>query len=127
MFQVEYDQEDLNQLNISLNGLMPPELVGDELKPLGVNIVFDVQRYPPPIPDSTYVRTNKLFEGWHNKKEGALKLRIWNPVDYGIYVQGREQAGIHQGRWKNLYEEAPKHVAALLERLWRKAEKIWTT
>ena len=127
MFQVEYDPEDLAQLNISLNGLMPPELVGDELKPLGVNIVFDTQRYPPPIPDSTYVRTNKLFEGWHNKKLSPLSLRIWNPVDYGIYVQGREQAPVHQGRWKVLFEEAQKHVEALLDKLARKVDKIWTT
>ena len=127
MIEVEYDPEDIANLIIDLDGMMPPELVGNELRPLTTNIVFDVQRYPPPIPDSTYVRTENLFNAWHHEKQNDLTARIWNTMDYSIYVQGREQAGIHQGRWKNLFEEAPKHVEALIDKLMRKVENLWTT
>ena len=127
MIRVEYDPEDIANLIIDLDGMMPPELVGNELDPLTANIVFDVQRYPPPIPDSTYVRTENLFGGWKRDVMGELTARIWNPVDYGIFVQGREQVAIHQGRWKNLFEEAPKHVEALIDKLMRKVENLWTT
>ena len=125
---IEWDEEDLAGLTISLNGLMPPKLVGYELKPLAANIVFDTSRYPPPIPDSTYIRTNKLFDAWDYYQMHPLAVKIENVMPYAGYVQGREQTALHKSTgWKVLFTVAEEKVKWLLNKLASKAEKIWTT
>ena len=126
MFQVEWDAEDLNQLNIALDGLHPPELVGSELKPLASNIVFDTSRYPPVPEGSTYVRTNNLFNAWDYKQVNPLAMKIENLMPYAGYVQGREQTAKHAGTgWKVLYTVAEAKVKWLLDKIANKAENIW--
>ena len=128
MFSVEWDQEDLNQLNISLGGLEPPELVGDELLPLVANIAFETMRYPPVPEGSTYERTEKLFGAWTYKQMNPLSAKIENLMPYAGYVQGREQTAKHAGTgWKVLYTVAEDKVKWLLSKLANKADKIWTT
>ena len=58
-----------------------------------------IRKYPPPPPNSTYIRTNRLHDGWktETKKDHA---RVFNGVSYAPFVQGEAmQAQIHQGRW----------------------------
>ena len=127
MFSVEWDEEDINELVLDLDALMPEELAGEELPHWSMEVLQDVAAYPPPKKDSTYVRTGKLFGGW--KREVMPKaVRLFNPVDYGIFVQGREQTAMHAGTgWKRLYEWAEKHMERLVYKLEMKALGIWNT
>jgi hypothetical protein len=66
-------------------------------------------RYPPPPPNSTYVRTGRLASSWSADVSG-IKAIIRNTArnprggrPYAIYVvgdaKGEGQASIHSGRW----------------------------
>jgi len=135
MIKWEYDPDDLRELVIDCDRLRPSNLVAKHLQPLTSNIVFEAQRYPPELPNQKYIRTFKLFEGWRRASMGPLKMRIFNPVPYGIYVQGRDtpfrsepatQAEIHQGRWPVLFKVAEKHLDALIHKLVRDVKNIWS-
>ena len=128
MFSVEWDQEDLNSLVISLDGLDPQELVGDELLPFTKNLVDFTAEYPPPKPDSKYVRTGHLGDSWFYHQMNPLMTMVNNMAAYAGYVQGREQVAMHKETgWTNLYEEAEKRVRGFIERLKYKAGKIWSS
>ena len=128
MFSVEWDEEDLNELNISLDMLMPPELAREELPRLAYIVMAETRRYPPPKQGSTYERTNKLFEGWKREVLDHLKVKVYNPVEYGTYVQGRWQVDMHKTTgWRNLYEMAEKQVERFIYHLEMRINKIWNT
>lgn len=72
--------------------------------------------YPPPPPNSTYVRTGKLGQGWTRDAAKAKKMRLEfsNKVPYARYVQGKHwQAKIHKGRWTPAADILWKETAAL--------------
>ena len=48
MFQVEWDEEDLNELRVDLQSLYPEELAGEELPHWSMEVLQDVAGYPPP-------------------------------------------------------------------------------
>lgn len=60
--------------------------------------------YPPPLAGSTYVRTNRLRDGWEpigpfaTNRQGTAG--IVNGVEYADYVMGDRQAAVHAGRWQ---------------------------
>lgn len=67
----------------------------------------DAADYPPPPPDSEYVRTNALRDGWLDSEpsvtiSGSTLLGVLtNSVPYGPFVMGAEdQASVHAGRWR---------------------------
>ncbi len=127
MFSVEWDQEDLNDLVVDLDALYPEELAGKELPHWSMEVMQDVMAYPPPKKDSTYVRTGNLLAGWKRAIK-PKQVRIFNPVDYGIWVQGREQITMHAATgWKRLHEWAEKHMERLIYKLEMKALGIWDT
>lgn len=63
-----------------------------------------MQFYPPPPPNSSYIRTGNLGRSW--KRRTILNSRTLGKVfsdhpDYNKFVQGGStQAGIHRGRWQ---------------------------
>ena len=127
MFQVEWDQEDLNELNISLDGIMPKELMRENAPRLAHMVEYGAKGYPPPKQGSSYIRTNKLFEGWKREVK-PMAVRIFNPVDYGIFVQGREQVAMHRATgWKRLHEIAEAQVERFIYFLEMRINKIWNT
>ena len=65
-------------------------------------LLEDMKVYPPPPPNSTYVRTGKLGRGWGKKFEGNRRAEVRNVgVSYAKYVQDYDmQAAIHRGRWQ---------------------------
>lgn len=68
----------------------------------------DAAAYPPPPDGSTYVRTETLKRGWLEAEPTVsasgtdLLAVLENSTAYGDYVQGDEQAAIHQGRWRTV-------------------------
>jgi hypothetical protein len=128
MFSVEWDQEDINQLNISLGGLIPEELVKGELMPFTREFMEYVSTYPPPKADSSYIRTNNLWESWHYAQVNPLTTQVTNYAVYAGYVQGREQVAMHKETgWRRLYEEAPKWARMLIDKLAHKAGIVWSS
>ena len=126
MFQVEFDEEDVAELILDLEGLAPPELLKKELPKFGLEVMHETMVYPPVPAGSTYKRTEKLFQGWKREILSPLKIRIFNPVDYGVYVQGRQQTAKHkQTGWKVLFEEAEARIDRFIYRLERIVMGIW--
>lgn len=75
-------------------------------------LLDDLRTYPPPPPNSTYVRTFALRNGWVLgilKDSGGFAIELSNKVPYAKYVvgslaqsleaAGAFQAMIHKGRW----------------------------
>jgi hypothetical protein len=80
--------------------------IREELGPLWKEIAGKLADYPSPPPGSTYDRTGALGEGWLRaqpqyivRATGGIDARLSNDVPYTDYVQGDDQAPIHQGRW----------------------------
>lgn len=73
-----------------------------------------VTQYPPPPPNSTYVRggpgSQNLGQKWTVQVErfsDGVEGIIGNNVTYGPYVQSRDmQAWMHQGRWDTIEDIA---------------------
>lgn len=65
----------------------------------------DLATYPAPPSASTYVRTLNLARGWAAPQErvsfggGGFSKSFSNTVDYAHWVQGEDQAWMHQERW----------------------------
>lgn len=74
--------------------------------------------YPPPPPNSTYVRggpgSQNLGQKWTVRVDrfpDGVVGEIGNNVTYGPYVQSRDmQAGIHQGRWSTIEDIAEEEL-----------------
>lgn len=80
-------------------------------------LLDDVRSYPPPPPNSQYVRTFALRNGWTLgilKVGGGFAIELFNKVPYAKYVVGSLaqaleaassfQAMVHQGRWRLVSE-----------------------
>lgn len=77
------------------------------------DVTLDTLRdYPPPPPNSTYVRTYTLRNGWHasiTRESGGFAVVFENDTSYAKYVVGslaqaravaaKAQAWMHKGRW----------------------------
>jgi hypothetical protein len=44
-------------------------------------------KYPPPPPNSTYIRTGRLGEGWEAPVPTSLMAQVTNMVEYAPFVQ----------------------------------------
>lgn len=61
--------------------------------------------YPPAVPGSSYVRTGDLGRLWTTAQPHVTVLAtgfegvIGNARQGALFVQGEEQATVHQGRW----------------------------
>lgn len=104
--------------------------------------VLRIQRrmasYPPPIPNSRYVRgrgwankdgvvtrftSEKLGSRWTSKIEsdaGGITGKVGNNASYVRYVQSRrDQAAVHQGRWETDEGALEKERPAIMNDLKR--------
>src|SRR5690349_14924773 len=73
-------------------------------------IVTPLATYPPAPANSHYERTGALGRGWERAvpiitNDGAA-LQLINAVTYAPFVQGEEQAKVHQGRWTTVEQVA---------------------
>lgn len=88
------------------------EEMDDALSTILGDVTRDLASYPPPPPQSTYVRTGDLGRGWTEANErlvaranGSVSLRLTNNVEYASLVQGPDQTAVHQGTgWRTAEE-----------------------
>ena len=92
--------------------------------------------YPPPPPDSTYVRTGTLgrtlgsselggksggqpeIYETHSIGNGGYEGRFGTNLEYAPYVIGEKQAAMHSGRWWTL-ESVAKSALSKIEQLFQ--------
>lgn len=94
------------------------------------SLLPDLKAYPAPPPNSRYRRTKTLGRTWSAAPfdfaygssgfEGTLK----NSTPYGPYVQGDDQAPIHEGRWSTADEIAEKHEPQVQQYFDQAGERI---
>lgn len=90
----------------------------------GLRVEAGMKPYPPPPPNSTYVRgapprSEKLGSRWTSRRiagDGFVGREVGNNASYAPWVQSRElQARVHQDRWQTdedvIREALPATVA----------------
>ena len=98
-------------------GLLNPALARAQAT-IRRSLVSQLTVYPPPI-SATYVRTYQLQRGWERavpimRSDGAT-MNLINSVSYAGYVQGEDQAKVHQGRWQTVQEIADDNSEAAMQ------------
>jgi len=77
----------------------------------------DIRTYPPPPPQSTYVRTGILGGSWTKKIERiqyGVRAIIGTDTPYAKWVQNAPtQAWMHRGRWQTVQSVAEKQAQAV--------------
>lgn len=103
--------DDLAEFAGSLNTLVG-ELAQESYQAVEDGFLDELRYYPAPPPNSTYVRTMRLKNGWEihlDLTSDGASIIVENDVKYAKYVVGSLaqaeaaarafQARIHQGRW----------------------------
>lgn len=107
-----------------LDALAKVEELGKTLKDGGFSermgrVILEqgIRPYPPPPPNSTYIRTYKLFNSWQLEVpsiggSGDLFRVESGGVEYNHLVQQRAtQAWMHRGRWQTVEDVAEEREA----------------
>lgn len=113
---IKVDWHEIDQLAKDLGSL--PQVVGKAVQQAQEedfkDVAAELAKYPPQLPGTKYVRTNRLKKGWLNARPRMTILgsganfsgEISNPVEYSGEVQGGAEDNPHQTndmrrrRWK---------------------------
>lgn len=83
--------------------------------------------YPPPPPGSRYQRTYALQRGWERAvpvlTNDGKAMQLINAITYVPYVQGDNQAWMHQGRWTKASEIVDEEQDAIVQLFEEAAER----
>ena len=86
----------------------------------------ELRKYPPELMGQKYIRKYHLKRNWQYVVHSPEKAELYNNAGYAGWVQGIEQADIHQGRWSQAIPLADKYLQKHLDTLWEKIKRIWT-
>ncbi len=96
-----------------------PHTIGSKLQKEVEKMKVELRTYPPPPPNSRYIRTGDLGRSWHSlttTDKISKKVDIYSEdVEYAPYVQmgpGDEsptQAWMHKNRWTTHTQVATQH------------------
>lgn len=125
-FEAYINPKDLQEFHIAMDHLQPEKILEGEWGPFTRGIIADVKPYPPMLPNQKYVRTGHLGDSWEWNINSPLEAEVGNVAVYAGWVQGVEQAGIHEGRWTRLVDVAERALDEFIQKLGRKVDKIWT-
>jgi len=126
MIEAEIDPRDLLEFNLDMDRLKTEELLKGELGPFARSVGVFAGKYPPPVLDSTYIRTHHLDRSWYYKLLSPVSVEVGNLAFYAGYVHGREQVPWHgEHGWRRLREEGQKSLVAFMRRMSEKAARIW--
>lgn len=107
----------------SLDGLAPELEAGADV------IVAEARIEPAERPGQRYRRTHRLSGSWRRtdaRRGGqAIRVDVENPVEYGPFVQGDDQAETHRGRWRKLKTIGDEQLPALRARVQAWAVRTW--
>lgn len=78
-----------------LTRLSSSDPIADGLKQGNELFLKELKEYPPPKPDSDYVRTGFLRDHWRVKAVSNTEFRATNSAPYASFVQGRFRRNYH--------------------------------
>ena len=126
MIEAEIDPRDLREFMLDMDALHLERLLEGELGPFAKAVGVAAGKYPPPVSGSTYIRTHNLDRNWYYKLLSALSVEVGNLAVYAGYVHGHEQVDFHAAHgWRRLFEMGDTMLENFIEKLIRKAERIW--
>ena len=116
------------ELLATLNELIRPSAMKPAMEKAGARIRTELAKYPPPPPNSTYRRTNKLGRSWTHRANANLVTAtalIGNNTPYAPEVQGEGyQAEIHKGRWQTELEVLTANIDYIVEEVGAQIDEI---
>ena len=127
MITVEIDPKDVKSLEQALYKLNGKRLLEGEWRDLLVPLKRELRTYPAPPPGSRYVRTHNLKRSWQYAIVSPERAEVSNTAIYAGYVQGENQAAVHQGRWSIFTEVGGRHFSEFIDKLTTKIGKIWAS
>jgi len=127
LIEVEFEPRDILSLELALKNLDAAALLKDEWMPFMARVIEVSGAYPPVPAGSKYIRTFHLNRSWDKEVINPLTAQVLNNAIYAGYVVGHEQTAMHAGTgWKHAFDEASRLLDFLAQKLWEKAERIWT-
>lgn len=70
-----------------------------------------LKTYPPPKPDSTYIRTGFLRDHWRVRAVSNTEFRATNSASYASFVQGRFRRRYHYVTGWRTPQEIFRHIS----------------
>ena len=125
-FEAYIDPKDLAEFHIAMDNLDPDKVLASEWRNLLVPMKRELRDYPPMLPNQKYKRTMNLRRNWQYAVLSPRAAQMENLAKYAGWVQGVEQAGIHEGRWTKAIPLAEKHLEAWVKKLAEKIGRVWT-
>ena len=125
-FDAYIDPKDLAEFHIAMENLDPDKIMRDEWRNFLVPLKKALRTYPDMLSGQKYQRTYNLKRKWQYKVYSPNHAEITNMAKYAGWVQGVEQAQIHQGRWPVAVTVAEKFLAEFIEKLAKRVGRVWT-
>jgi hypothetical protein len=125
MIEAYFEPKDLLEFHIMMDNLHPDKVLEGEWRGFLTPLKRDLRVYAPPPMGSKYVRTFNLKRNWQYAVLSPTSAEVTNMATYAGWVQGVEQAPIHEGRWPKAITKVEEHLEAFVKRLSEKFGRIW--
>jgi hypothetical protein len=122
-FEAFIDPKDLAEFHIAMENLDPDKVI--DWRPFLTPLKRELRTYPPPPEGSKYIRTGNLRRNWQYVVHSPKHAELSNMATYAGWVQGVEQAAIHQDRWPVAVSVADTRLTEWVKSLAEKIGRIW--
>ena len=117
------EPKDLAEFHICMDRINPDKVI--KWREFLVPLKRGLRTYPPPLPDQKYKRTYNLKRNWQYAVHSPRHAEMTNPATYAGWVQGVEQAQIHEGRWPIAVKVANVRLEEFIKSISEKIGRIW--
>ena len=125
-FEVSIDPKDLAEFHIAMENLDPEKVLSrEEWRNFLTPLKRELRTYPNKLDNQKYVRTFNLKRNWQYTVYSPKHAEIYNMAEYVGWVQGIDQATIHEGRWTKAIPLADTRLGEWIEKLSAKIGRIW--
>ena len=120
------DPKDLAEFHLDMDRIKKVFGTKDHWRNMLTPLRRILRKYAPKLPGQKYVRTYHLRRNWQYVVHTPEKAAMYNNSPYAGWVQGIEQASIHEGRWPVAIVQADEYLDKHMLTLWQKIKRIWT-
>jgi len=125
-FEAYIEPKDLAEFHLAMEHIDQVCEMKNHWRDLLVPLKRELRTYPAKLPGQKYERTFNLKRNWQYAVLSPGEAEMSNLAAYAGWVQGVEQAEIHQGRWPIAFTVAEQHLKEFIEELSKKIGRIWT-
>lgn len=125
-FTAYIDPKDLAEFHIAMEHIDQVVQMDHEWRDFLVPLKRELRTYPAMLPGQKYKRTYNLKRNWQYVIHPNARAEMTNMAKYAGWVQGVEQAEIHQGRWAVAFKVADERLTEFIEKLSKKIGRVWT-